>query len=183
MLCVQARLDGVSSDLLRRGRKTFACCDAKLLCDEVQARDRLGDGMLDLDAPVELEEEELVAVDDELDRSRSAVADGIPERHRSSRALPFEGRDPAPARGPPRAPSGGAAAPSSRALPARHGTMPVREQLHLDVTRSARGSARSRASRRRRRLRPLDLQQRAPLRARWDRARLAFRGHRHRRPP
>ena len=44
--------------------------DADLALDEVEAGDRLGHGVLDLDPAVQLEEEELVAVDDELDRSR-----------------------------------------------------------------------------------------------------------------
>ena len=59
-------------------RLTFG--DADLPLDQVEAGDRLGDRMLDLDPAVELEEEEVVAVDDELDRARAAIADRASER-------------------------------------------------------------------------------------------------------
>src|SRR5881398_680143 len=48
---------------------------AQLLVDEVDSRDELGDGMLDLDATVQLEEEEVTALEHELGRAGAAVAD------------------------------------------------------------------------------------------------------------
>ena len=60
------------------GRDGLAGGDAELLADEVDAGDLLGDGVLDLEAGVDLEEEELarVVVDQELDRARRRVPDG-----------------------------------------------------------------------------------------------------------
>ena len=49
---------------------------------EIESGHRLGHRMLDLDPPVELEEEELVPVDDELDRTRASVADRPAESDR-----------------------------------------------------------------------------------------------------
>ena len=56
--------------------------DADLLCDEVEARHRFRDGMFHLDAPVQLEEEEVVSVEDELDRARALVPDRTAEGDR-----------------------------------------------------------------------------------------------------
>jgi hypothetical protein len=55
----------------------FAGCDAELLAHEVDAGDRFGDGVLDLETGVDLEEEELagVVVDEELDRAGRLIAD------------------------------------------------------------------------------------------------------------
>ena len=54
--------------------------DAELQLDEVEPGDRLGDGVLDLDAAVQLEEEELAAGDEELGRAGAPVADRVGER-------------------------------------------------------------------------------------------------------
>ena len=62
------------------GTERLTLRDADLPLDQVEAGDRLGDRMLDLDPAVELEEEEVVAVDDELDRTRAAIADRATER-------------------------------------------------------------------------------------------------------
>ena len=54
----------------------WPCGDEDLAAHEVDAGDHLGDGVLDLDARVDLDEEELAAVDveQELDRAGVAVA-------------------------------------------------------------------------------------------------------------
>ena len=64
--------------------------DRELLGDQVQAGDRLGDRVLDLDAGVDLEEVELLAfgVDEELDRARATVAEPLAERD-GGRAQPL----------------------------------------------------------------------------------------------
>ena len=51
---------------LRRVAHAPAVGDPQLLADEVDPRDELGDRMLDLDARVQLEEVERVAVEHEL---------------------------------------------------------------------------------------------------------------------
>ena len=55
--------------------------DTQLELDEVEAGNRLGNRMLDLDARVELEEVDLLAGDEELGRAGAAVADRPGERH------------------------------------------------------------------------------------------------------
>ena len=79
-LGVDARLDGVplEAHLLLRERERLARGDAQLLLDEVDAGHELGHGVLDLQAGVHLDEEELVGCgigDEELDRARAEVAD------------------------------------------------------------------------------------------------------------
>src|SRR5205823_4753754 len=54
--------------------------DADLLGDEIDAGDELGDRVLDLDAAVQLEEEEVAAVEHELCGARAAIADRSRER-------------------------------------------------------------------------------------------------------
>ena len=79
ILCVQARLDRVPA-----GRDVqldlLACGDAELQLDDVEPGDLLGDRMLDLDPAVELEEEDVVAGDEELGRACAFVADRLGER-------------------------------------------------------------------------------------------------------
>ncbi len=60
----------------------LAACDRELGADEVDAGDELRHGMLDLDARVQLEEEERAAVEDELRRAGALVADRAGERDR-----------------------------------------------------------------------------------------------------
>ena len=60
--------------------KLLAGGDAELPLDEVETGQLLGDGMLDLDAGVELEEEQLAARDEEFGCTRAAVADRRCER-------------------------------------------------------------------------------------------------------
>ena len=50
--------------------------DAQLLDDEIDARDRFGHAVLDLDARVDLEQIELAAVEQELDRAGVEVVRG-----------------------------------------------------------------------------------------------------------
>ena len=54
----------------------------ELLGDEIDAGHELGDRVLDLDAGVHLQEEQLVALDQELDRAGVGVADGVRETRR-----------------------------------------------------------------------------------------------------
>jgi hypothetical protein len=70
ILGVDAALDGVAAelDVALRELQRLAHGDKNLLLDEVDASDLLGDGVLDLDALVDLEEVEVaLVVDDELD--------------------------------------------------------------------------------------------------------------------
>ena len=96
----------------RRSRR-----DAELRLDEVDARHLLGDGVLDLDARVALDEEVLAGLgrDEELDGAGVDVVGGARQLDRVVEDPLAEprGRGAAPARS--RSPSGCAAAPSSRA--------------------------------------------------------------------
>ena len=73
---VQACLDGmtVSADLVLRERQGFTRGDAELPFDEVEPGDHLGNGMLDLQARVHLEEIEALTVVQELDGTRTLVS-------------------------------------------------------------------------------------------------------------
>ena len=63
-------------------RELFAGGDADHLLDEVEAGDEFGHRMLDLQARVHFEEEEIaVLVDDEFDRARAFVFHGLGQRH------------------------------------------------------------------------------------------------------
>ena len=120
----------------------LAVGDADLLLDEVEAGDRLGDRVLDLDAAVQLEEEELAAVEHELRRAGADVAD----RARRSGSRPRSSRARRPGRAPrtatPRAPSGGGAGPSTRARRARGRCRARRRGAGSRRAAAARGSAR-----------------------------------------
>ena len=60
----------------------MACSDGDLELDEVEAGDLLGDGMLDLEARVDLEEIEVeMRVDEKFDGARIDVASGAGETH------------------------------------------------------------------------------------------------------
>ena len=64
-------------------RQGLARGDAQLPFDEVESGDRLGDGMLDLQARVHFHEiEGAVRADDELDRARIHVTDRLRRAHR-----------------------------------------------------------------------------------------------------
>ena len=183
ILRVEPHLDRVAVELVTVCYKGISRRDPELLRDEIEAGDGLRDGVLDLDAAVQLEEEEVVAVEDELDRAGAAVADGPAERDgrlvqgRAQRA----GRGPAQA--PPRAPSGAAAARSSRARRPRRPSRARRRGAAPRRGAAARGSARSRACRRRTRPRPRAPPRRAPRRARPRSARRACLDHRRPPPP
>ena len=66
---------GSSIEPLARG-------DAQLQLDDVEARHGLGDRVLDLDAPVQLEEEEALRRERELRGAGAAVGDRLGERDR-----------------------------------------------------------------------------------------------------
>ncbi len=117
-------------------REGFALRDPQLLRDEVEAGDRLGDRVLDLDAAVELEEMERAVLHDELDRPGAPVADGATERdgrlEERLAQLCVE--------------AGSRRLLEHLLVPPLHGAFPlaerdhvpvrIREQLHLDVTRA-----------------------------------------------
>ena len=86
VLGVEAGLDGVAAerDRLLLVAERLAGGDAQLLADQVDARDLLGDRVLDLQPGVDLEEEELVGgvVDQELDGAGRPVAEGAGQAQR-----------------------------------------------------------------------------------------------------
>ena len=80
ILGIEPDLDGVAVDaqLVLGERHLPAGRDDELPFDQILAGDRLGDGMLDLQAGVHLHEEEgAVLVGDELDGAGALVADGL----------------------------------------------------------------------------------------------------------
>ena len=78
---IDPRLDGVAVelDLILVERQLFAERDAQLPFHEVDARDQLSHGMLDLKAGIHLDEEDVLAVGDELDGAGTSIV------HRGSR--------------------------------------------------------------------------------------------------
>jgi hypothetical protein len=68
-------------DVQRRLVELVALSDEDLAFHQIDAGDHFGDGVLDLDARVDLDEEEIAAVDveQEFDRSRGLVFDGFAE--------------------------------------------------------------------------------------------------------
>ena len=81
VLRVQPHLDRVAAQLGRRGQRA-AFGELELGGDEVEPGDELRDRMLDLDPAVQLQEEEVAAVEDELGRAGAAVRDRPRERDR-----------------------------------------------------------------------------------------------------
>ena len=85
VLGVDAALDRPAVELHVRllDRELLAGGDADHLLDEIDAGDQLGDGMLDLQARVHLQEvERAVLAGDELHRAGAVVADGLGQRDR-----------------------------------------------------------------------------------------------------
>ena len=84
VLGVEADLDGVAAGGRRVALEPAAGRDVQLQADEVGARDRLGDRVLDLQARVDLHEGEAAAVGlvEELDGARAAVAGRVREADR-----------------------------------------------------------------------------------------------------
>ena len=119
-----------------RHRQRLAGGDADLPLDEVDAGDHLGDRVLDLQAGVHLEEEELAVLVDELDRAGVVVADrlGRLDRGLAHRLL-----------GARRGKAGAGAssisfwwrrcAEQSRVADPHHVAVLVADDLHLDVAR------------------------------------------------
>ena len=81
VLGVEPHLDRVAARMRWRLDR-LPGCDPQLRLHEVDPADELGHRVLDLDAPVQLEEEELPAVEHELGGAGASVADGAPERDR-----------------------------------------------------------------------------------------------------
>ncbi len=80
VLRVDPALEGVAAgdDLVLRHRQRLARGDPDLLLHQVDAGRHLGDGVLDLDPGIHLDEvEAIVGVDQELARARVRVADGL----------------------------------------------------------------------------------------------------------
>ena len=75
ILRVDAHLDRVPALLHRSECKRLARGDPQLELDDVEAGNGLRDGVLDLDAPVQLQEVDVAAVEEKLRRSRVAIAD------------------------------------------------------------------------------------------------------------
>src|SRR5690606_26480873 len=89
-------LDGVAAHghLLLGQRQWLAAGDAQLQVDEVQAGDRLGDRVLDLQAGVHLQEEDILAGDEELHGAGPDVAHPPGEADRGAgEQLPHPGGD------------------------------------------------------------------------------------------
>jgi len=84
----------VGRDFVLAQRKPFPHGDAQLPLHEVDVRDHLGHGMLDLQARVHLDEMETGCIRDEFDRPGADIARGLRGRARRSRhrGAPF-GRD------------------------------------------------------------------------------------------
>ena len=82
ILRVEPRLDGVALEPCNSLLQRFACGDAELLADDVDAGHELGHRMLDLDSAVQLEEVEVPPVQHELDGACAPVADRASERDR-----------------------------------------------------------------------------------------------------
>ena len=81
ILGVEPRLDRVAAGRdRRRSASDSPSGDPELELDEVEPRYRLGDGVLDLDPAVQLQEEDVVAVDEELRGTRALVAESRAER-------------------------------------------------------------------------------------------------------
>ena len=105
-----------AAHVVLRERQPAAGGDAQLQLDQVEAGDRLGDRVLDLQPRIDFEEMSARSpVDDELDGAEAAVADRrgqpAPRRRRIARAARPAGRRPAP----PRSASGAGAAACIRA--------------------------------------------------------------------
>ena len=77
VLGVDAAFDrrALDAHVFLRDRQRRAGGDLDLLVDEVDAGDHLGDGMLDLDARVHLDEIELAVLVEELDRADADIAE------------------------------------------------------------------------------------------------------------
>ena len=91
ILGVEPHLDRVALERGRLGQRA-ALGELELRGDEVEPRDELRHGMLDLDAPVQLQEEEVAPVEHELGGARAPVGDRLRERAR--RRPPSRARSP-----------------------------------------------------------------------------------------
>ncbi len=84
VLGVHAHLDGMAARLRRHELERITRGDFEHPLHEIDSRDLFRHGMLDLQARIHLEKEELarLVIEHELDRSGRAVADGATERDR-----------------------------------------------------------------------------------------------------
>ena len=143
ILRIKARLDRVAVDgeiLLREGQQ-LARGGAELQLDEIEPGDRLGHRMLHLQPGVHFHEVEavgaqaLATVGDELDRAGAHIADRAGGFDRRLAPSPRASRASCRARAPPRSPSDGGAAASSRARKMHHVAVAVGKDLDLDMAR------------------------------------------------
>ena len=131
--------------------------DAHLRLHEVDIRHLLGDGVLDLDARVHLDEDDLAGagarrLEEELHRAGVLVADRPRERDGVAVERVPDGRGRGSARARSRSPSGDGAAPSSRARTGarsrpsrRRGSAPRRGAAAARPARGTRGRRRRRS--------------------------------------
>ena len=125
----------VGPDLVLPQRQRLAERDAQLPLHEIEAGDHLGDGMLDLQAGVHLDEIEACCIGDELDRAGADIADGLRRGARGRRHLGAALRRDGD-RGRLLDHLLMAALQRAFALEQRHHVaMAVAEHLHLDVAR------------------------------------------------
>ncbi len=182
VLGVEPDLDGVPGRL--RGRRHAAALGhQQLLLHEVETGHQLGHRVLDLQPGVRLEEEEAVAVEQELHGAGADVADRLGRRPRRVVQRRHGRRRPAPARVPPRRPSGGGAAPSSPGRRARRRRRGCRRAPAPRRAGRARRTARRTRSRRRTRTAPPARPARRSAAAGRGAAPRASRGHRRPRTP
>jgi hypothetical protein len=136
VLGVEPCLDCVTLWLPRFEREPLARCDVELLLYEVEARDELGDRMLDLDPGVQLEEEEVAVGQHELGCTGALVAHGARERDCGGAHLVAE----IGANGGRRALLEDLLVPSLHGAVAlaevHNGSLAVSEELDLDVPRA-----------------------------------------------
>ena len=117
-------------------RQRLAGGDAQLPLDQIEAGDHLGHRMLDLQPRVHLHEvEAAVGMGDELDRARADVADRLRRLDRGLAHRARGARRSCRARALPRAPSGGVAAPSSRARTGRRSCRGVSAKTWISMWR------------------------------------------------
>ena len=114
---IDPRLDGVAvqRDLVLRQRQLFAERHPQLPFDQIDAGDQFGHGMLDLQPRVHFDEEDVLAVGDELDGAGADIVDRGSRLARGGADRLALRRHRASATALPRSPSGAAAAACIRA--------------------------------------------------------------------
>ena len=112
--------------------------DPELVGDEVPTGGHLGDGMLDLEPGIHLQEVEPIAVEQELAGSGVDVPDGPGQGQCRIARVGRGGPRRPPGTAFPRAPSGGGAGGSSPVRPGERPDRAVEQDLDLDVAGASR---------------------------------------------